>query len=92
MVSANLESEPILVEHHPLTHPHPGVGFKWFSIFYPWGGWNHQAIYPTPPGPGGGLPPQMLQGEMLEEEEETETGERRVARRGREGRERDVNI
>eukprot|EP00434_Breviolum_minutum_P028630 symbB.v1.2.025334.t1/scaffold2447.1/size78899/8 len=43
---------------------------------------QHLAPAPTrsayPAGPGGGLPPQMLQGEMLEEEEET--GERRVAR------------
>ena len=39
---------------------------------------------PTHPAPGGGLPPQMLQGEMPEEEE-SETGERRVARHGGKG-------
>lgn len=61
------------------------------NFFNGWmGGWDHQAghpfIYPSthPPGPGGGLPPQMLQGEILEEEE-SETGERRVARRGGKG-------
>lgn len=45
VASANLESEPILVEHHPLTKPHPhkekSLSRCWFQIFnylLPYGG------------------------------------------------------